>query len=181
MSTLQTEYQTEITKKLVQEFGIKNSMAIPKLIKLVINIGLGEALVNKKALETAGAQLSAITGQKPVVTHAKKDISTFKVRKGDPIGLKVTLRSGKMYDFFEKFVKIVLPRIRDFRGVKETGFDKWGNYTLGLSEQIVFPEIAYSQIDKVRGLEISFVTSAKNQKQAKRLLELLGMPFAKMI
>lgn len=181
MSTLQTEYQTEITKKLVQEFDIKNSMAIPKLIKLVINIGLGEALVNKKALETAGAQLSAITGQKPVVTHAKKDISTFKLRKGDPIGLKVTLRSSKMYDFFEKFVKIVLPRIRDFRGVKETGFDTWGNYTLGLREQIVFPEIAYSQVDKVRGLEISFVTSAKNQKQAKRLLELLGMPFAKMV
>ncbi|MBI4990610.1 50S ribosomal protein L5 [Candidatus Gottesmanbacteria bacterium] len=179
MSNLYKQYQEEGKKKLAHDLSIKNVMAIPRLKKVVVNIGLGEALVNKKAIETMNAQLSAICGQKPVVCVAKHDISSFKLRRGEPIGLKVTLREKRMYDFVEKFVKIVLPRIRDFRGISDSGLDGKGNYTLGLSEQIVFPEIEYSQVDKIRGLEITFVTSAKNNKEAKRLLEVLGMPFAR--
>lgn len=179
MSEFKAKYQNEIKKTLQKELSITSIMAIPKLKKVVVNIGLGEALENKKVLETAGKQLSIICGQKPLVTLAKKDISTFKVRKGDPIGMKVTLRGEKMYAFFEKLVKIVLPRIRDFRGVSNTGFDKRGNYTLGLREQIVFSEIEYGQIDKVRGLEITFVTTGKNEKETKKLLELFGVPFSK--
>jgi large subunit ribosomal protein L5 len=181
MSNLLVYYQKEVKNKLIEEFGIKNAMAAPKLKKVVINVGLGEALVNKKAVETVVSQLAVITGQKPVVTHAKKDISTFKVRKGDAIGVMVTLRGAKMYDFIEKLVKIVLPRIRDFRGISNSGFDKWGNYTLGLREQIIFTEIEYSEVDKVRGLEITCVTTAKDAKSCKRLLELLGMPFQKVV
>lgn len=152
-------------------------MATPKLSKIILNCGLGESLVNKKVIDEMVHEFTQISGQKPQVTYAKHDISTFKLRRGDAIGVKVTLRGGRMYDFFEKLVKIVLPRIRDFRGVSNDGFDGDGGYTLGFSEQIVFPEIDYSKIDKVRGLEITFVTSAKDRQQTKKLLEVLGMPF----
>lgn len=177
--SLYKQYQSEIKAKLVHELGINNIMAVPRLIKIVINAGLGEALVNKKVIEEASKQFAAISGQKPVVTRARRDISSFKVRRGDAIGLKVTLRKKMMYDFFEKLVKIVLPRLRDFRGASDRGFDGKGNYTLPLTEQIVFSEIDYSQIDKIRGLEISFVTTAQDKNQAKKLLEMLGMPFSR--
>jgi len=176
--SLYSQYQSEIKSKLALELGVKNAMAVPKLVKIVINTGLGEALANKKVIEETTKQFAAISGQKPVVTYARRDISSFKVRRADAIGLKVTLRKKMMYDFFEKLVKIVLPRLRDFRGVKESGFDGKGNYTLGLAEQIVFSEIDYSEIDKIRGLEITFVTTAKDKNQTKKLLEMLGMPFA---
>lgn len=179
LMSLYTQYQSEIKSKLASELGIKNVMVVPKLVKIVINTGLGEALVNKKVIEEATKQFATISGQRPVVTHARHDISSFKVRRGDAIGLKVTLRKKMMYDFFEKLVKIVLPRLRDFRGVKESGFDGKGNYTLGLAEQIVFSEIDYSEIDKTRGLEITFVTTAKDNNQTKKLLEMLGLPFTR--
>lgn len=179
MSSLYQQYKKELKNKLKETLAIKNSMAVPRLMKIVINIGLGEALANKKAVEEMEKEIATISGQKPVVTKARKDISTFKVRRGDAIGVKVTLRRGKMYDFFEKLVKIVLPRLRDFRGVSDRGFDGRGCYTLGLSEQIVFNEIDYSQIDKIRGLELTFVTSATNARETKKLLEVLGMPFVK--
>ena len=180
MSDLYKLYQQEIRYKIKEELKIGNIMAVPRLLKIVINCGLGEALSNKKAIENMSGQISQICGQKPVITYAKKDISSFKLRRGDAIGLKVTLRSNKMFDFFEKLVKIVLSRIRDFRGVPLKGFDGRGNYTLGLREQIVFPEIDYSRIDKVRGLEITFVTSGQDKTQTMKLLEKLGMPFEKI-
>ncbi len=179
MSSLYNQYQSEIRSRLSKELGIKNIMAVPKLVKIVINTGLGEALVNKKAIEEMSKQLAMISGQKPIVTYARKDISSFKVRRGDPIGLKVTLRKKRMYNFFEKLVKIVLPRLRDFRGVPLSGFDGKGSYTLGFSEQIVFSEVDYSQIDKIRGLEVTIVTTGKDKNQTKKLLESLGMPFVK--
>lgn len=179
MSNLYKYYQESARKALAEELKIKNLAAVPMLKKIVVNISLGEALENKKVIETASLQLATITGQQPVVCRAKHDISAFKVRSGDVIGIKVTLRRHKMYDFMEKLVKIVLPRIRDFRGVSEQGFDKEGNYTLGLAEQIVFSEIDYSQVDKIRGLEIIFVISCKNKGEAKLLLTKLGMPFRK--
>lgn len=178
MSNLYSQYQKDLKPKLAKELGISNIMAVPRLVKVVINIGLGEALVNKKVIETMTAQLATITGQRPVTTYAKRDISSFKLRRGDPIGVKVTLRAAKMYDFVEKLVKIVLPRIRDFRGVPLLSFDGRGSYTLGLKEQIVFPEIEYNQIDKIRGLEITFVTSGRDKIQTQKLLETIGMPFA---
>lgn len=180
MLNLKKTYIEEIRPAIMKELGIKNIMAVPHLVKIVINTGLGEALVNKKAIENMTAQLMSICGQKPTVTVAKKDISSFKLRRGDKIGLKVTLRNNKMFDFYEKLVKIVFPRIRDFRGVSRKSFDGRGNYTLGFREQIVFPEIDYSKIDKVRGLEITFVTSSKDKKQTEILLEKLGMPFEKL-
>ena len=179
MSDFYKQNQQDLKTKLAKDLGFKNIMAVPKLTKIVINIGLGEALINKKVIDTATQQLMTITGQKPVATLAKHDISSFKLRRGDPIGLKVTLRGRRMYDFIEKLVKIVLPRIRDFRGVSLSGFDGRGGLTLGLSEQIVFPEIEYNQIDKIRGLEITFATSGKNKQETKKLLEAMGMPFAK--
>lgn len=179
MSTLFKLYQTQIKKKLAQDLNIKNVMAIPRLTKVVLNCGVGEAVVNKKVIEEVVTQFAQISAQKPVVTHAKHDISTFKLRRGEAIGVMVTLRGARMYEFFEKLVKIVLPRIRDFRGVSVSGFDGCGNYSLGLREQIVFPEIEYSQIDKIRGLEITFVTSGKDKEQTRKLLEALGMPFTK--
>lgn len=163
--------------KLGEELGIKNVMAIPKLRKVVVNVGLGEALINKKAIEVVSRELATITGQCPSVTRAKKDIATFKLRRGEAIGLKVTLRGKRMMDFYLKLVRIVLPRIRDFRGVSGSGFDGRGSYTLGLKEQIVFPEIEYSQIEKVRGMEITFVTSGKDRNSTYKLLEKMGMPF----
>lgn len=180
MLNLKKAYIEEIRPVVMKELGIKNVMAAPYLVKIVINTGLGEALVNKKAIESMTTQLMSICGQKPVVTVAKKDISSFKLRRGDKVGLKVTLRNKKMFDFYEKLVKIVFPRIRDFRGVSRKSFDGRGNYTLGFREQIVFPEIEYSKIDKVRGLEITFVTTGKDKKETEILLEKMGMPFEKL-
>jgi len=161
------------------ELGIKNPMAVPKLVKIVINSGIGEALKEKKTMESMQTQLSVITGQRPQVTRAKKAISTFKLRAGDAIGLKATLRGNRMYNFFTKLVSMALPRVRDFRGVSHKGFDGKGNYTLGLAEQTIFPELDYSMVDKVRGFEVTFVTDAKNNEKGKALLKALGMPFEK--
>lgn len=179
MSTLQETYKKEIIPKLMTEFGIINIMAAPKLVKIVVNSGLGEALKDKKVIDHMVAQLSVIAGQKPQVTRAKRAISTFKLRAGDAIGLKVTLRGTRMYDFLKKLIAIALPRVRDFRGLPNNGFDGHGNYTMGINDQTIFSELDYQLIDKVRGFEVTFVTSAENDHHAKRLLELLGMPFEK--
>lgn len=179
MTNIYTFFITEGRKKIQETLHIANSMDVPKLIKIVINCGLGEALTNKKAVEIVSQQIGIITGQKSIVTYAKRDISTFKLRKGDAVGVKVTLRGKKMYDFFERLVKIVLPRIRDFRGISDGGLDGRGGFTLGLAEQIIFPEIDYSSVDKIRGFEITFVTTGKDKTETKKLLEILGMPFAK--
>lgn len=179
MTDLHTVFNTEGKKKIQNDLKIKNVMDVPHLVKIAINCGLGEALTNKKVIEVVSSQLSTITGQKPIITHAKRDISTFKLRKGDAVGVKVTLRGKKMYDFFERLVSIVLPRIRDFRGVQDKGLDGRGGFTLGLAEQIIFPEIEYSQVDKIRGFEITFVTTGKDKEATKKLLEILGMPFQK--
>jgi large subunit ribosomal protein L5 len=173
------QYKKELVPKLVSTFGIKNPMAIPKLEKIVINSGMGEALADKKALEKMEAQLLIICGQKPVVTRAKKAISSFKLREEDPIGLKVTLRKKRMWDFFTRLISVALPRVHDFRGVPKRGFDGRGNYTLGLSEQTIFPELNFDLVDKVRGFEVTFVTSATTNEEGKALLEGLGMPFEK--
>lgn len=170
---------TDVQKTLMEEFGIKNVMAAPKIVKVNVNIGLKEAANDKGVLEKAGEQLAAITGQKPKITRAKKSIANFKLREGSPVGLTVTLRGKRMNDFITKLISIALPRVRDFHGVSKKAFDQNGNYTLGLSEQIVFPEIEYSKIDKIRGLEATFVTTAKNAKISRRMLELMGMPFEK--
>jgi large subunit ribosomal protein L5 len=174
---LKEKYLKEVAPKLMAEFGFKNTMQVPKLTKISVNVGLGEAQTNNKALESAERDMAAITGQHPVVTRAKKSISAFKIRAGMPVGMRVTLRGRRMYEFMDKFVNAVLPRFRDFQGVPRTGFDGRGNYTLGLKDQTPFPEIEYDKIDKVRGLEISIVTSAGNDPAGRRLLELLGMPF----
>lgn len=178
-TNLKDYYRNKTGDTLVKEFGYGNLMMIPKLEKIVINVGLGEALENKKVIDAVSKQLMAITGQKPVITLAKKDISSFKLRKGEPVGVKVTLRGIRMYNFFEKLVSIVLPRIRDFRGVSNTSFDGRGSYTLAVVEQIVFPEIEYSQVDRIRGMEITFVTTGSNSAETKKLLELMGLPFRK--
>lgn len=177
--TLQQHYFEQVVPTLQQELGVSNLLATPKVTKVVLNIGLKEAAHDKGVLEHATEQLTAIAGQKPKVTRARMSIANFKLREGDAVGLTVTLRGKRMYDFMTKLFRITLPRVRDFQGVSTTAFDKAGNYTLGLAEQIVFPEIDYSKIDKVRGLEITFVSTAGNAKIAKRLLELLGMPFKK--
>lgn len=169
----------EIKGDLQKELKLANPMQTPKLTKIVINVGLGEALADSKVLEKVSEQLAVISGQKPQITRARTSISTFKLRAGDKIGLKVTLRASKMYDFLEKMINIVLPQVRDFRGLATHGFDGSGNYNLGLREQSVFPEIDYAKIDKVRGMEISFVTNAKNDTAGKLLLAKLGMPFEK--
>lgn len=177
--TLQQHYLEVVVPALKQEFGYTNTMAVPKITKVVVNIGLKEAAHDKGVLERASEQLGIITGQKAKITRAKTSIANFKLREGDPVGLTVTLRGPRMYDFMTKLFQIVLPRVRDFQGVSTTAFDRAGNYTLGLSEQIVFPEIDYSKIDKIRGLEITFVNSAGEIPAAKRLLELMGMPYKK--
>jgi large subunit ribosomal protein L5 len=174
---LKEKYLKEVAPKLIAEFGYKNTMQVPKLTKVSVNIGLGEAQTNNKALESAEKDLTAITGQHPVITRAKKSIATFKIRTGMPVGMRVTLRGRRMYEFVDKFLNAVLPRFRDFQGVPRNGFDGRGNYTLGLKDQTPFPEIEYDKIDKVRGLEISIVTNAGNDPAGRRLLELLGMPF----
>jgi large subunit ribosomal protein L5 len=179
MARLKEKYREEVVPEMMKEFNYSNIMQVPELQKIVINIGLGEAVSNAKSLEAAVGDLTAITGQKPVVTKAKKSIAAFKLRAGMPIGAMVTLRGPRMYEFLDRFVSITLPRIRDFRGVSPNSFDGRGNYTMGLPEQIAFPEIDFDRIDKSRGLEMSFVTSAKNDEEGQRLLALLGMPFAR--
>jgi large subunit ribosomal protein L5 len=170
-------YRTECVPRMMQEFRYKSPMQVPRLKKVVVNIGLGEAIQNIKLLESASAELTAVTGQKPVVTRAKKSIAAFKLREGMPIGCMVTLRRDRMYYFFDKLMNVVLPRVRDFRGVSERAFDGRGNYTLGIREQIIFPEIDYDQMDKVRGMNITIVTSAPTDEEGKFLLKLLGLPF----
>ncbi|HEU5433831.1 MAG TPA: 50S ribosomal protein L5 [Thermomicrobiales bacterium] len=179
MARLKDKYRDEVMPALMQEFSYKNVMQAPKLEKIVVNIGLGEAVQNAKAIDAAVGDLTAITGQKPVVTRAKKSIAQFKLRAGMPIGAMVTLRGPRMYEFLDRLTAVALPRIRDFRGVSPNSFDGRGNYTLGLREQLAFPEIDYDKIDKTRGLEMSFVTSARTDEEGRRLLALLGMPFAR--
>ena len=170
-------YKEEVVPALMERFGYKNIMQVPKIEKVVVNIGLGEALQNPKALDHAARDLATITGQKPLVTRARKSIATFKLRKGNPIGLKVTLRGRRMYDFLDRLFNVALPRVRDFRGVSPDSFDGRGNYTLGLREQLIFPEIDYDQVDRVRGMEVTIVTTAETDEEARELLRLLGMPF----
>jgi large subunit ribosomal protein L5 len=179
MARLREKYREEVVPALMEEFGYSNVMQVPKLEKIVVNVGLGEAINNAKALESAVTDISTITGQRPVVTRAKRSIAAFKLREGMPIGAMVTLRGPRMYEFLDRLVSITLPRIRDFRGVSPNAFDGRGNYTLGLQEQLAFPEIEYDRIDKARGLELSLVTSAKTDDEGRRLLALLGMPFAR--
>jgi len=176
--SLKERYVSEAVPALKTEFGYKNAMQVPRLEKIVVNIGLGEALANAKAIDAAVGDLSLITGQRPVVTKAKKSIATFKVREGNPIGAKVTLRGARMWEFLERLTRVALPRIRDFRGVSGKAVDGRGNYTLGLKEQLSFPEIEFDKIDRLRGLEVTIVTTAKSDEESKRLLALLGMPFA---
>jgi large subunit ribosomal protein L5 len=180
MSRLYERYKKEIIPSLMKELGYKNFLAVPHVEKVVLNVGLGEAVSDPSLIEKTIKWLSLITGQKGVPTLARKSISDFKLRENQPIGVKVTLRGKRMYDFLEKLINIVLPRTRDFRGVSEKSFDRKGNFTFGFSEQLVFPEIEYGEIDRVRGLEVTIVTTAQNQKEAKRLLEFLGMPFRKV-
>jgi large subunit ribosomal protein L5 len=175
---LRGRYHDEVAPTLQKEFAYANPMQVPQLRKIVLNIGMGEALTNAKALDAAVADLTAIVGQKPVVTRAKRSIAQFRVRTNNPIGVKVTLRGQRMWDFLERLTSLALPRIRDFRGLPARSFDGRGNYSLGLREQLAFPEIDYDKIDRLRGLEISVVTSAHSDEESKRLLELLGMPFA---
>ena len=175
---LKERYAAEVVPALQKQFSYTNPMQVPRVDKIIINIGLGEALTNAKAVDAAVGDIQLITGQKPVVTRAKRSIAQFRVRTGNPIGVKVTLRGERMWDFLERLTRIALPRIRDFRGVPAKSFDGRGNYSLGLREQLAFPEIDYDKVDRLRGLEISIVTTAKSDEESKRLLELLGMPFA---
>src|SRR5579883_301449 len=176
---LRERYQQEIHPTLLREFEYKNPMQVPALKKIVVNIGMGEALQNARALDAATADVTTITGQKPVITRAKKSIANFKVRAGNPIGVTVTLRGDRMYEFLDRLVNVALPRIRDFSGAPRNGFDGRGNYSLGLREQLIFPEIEYDKIDRIRGLQITMVTSARTDEEGRRLLQLLGMPFAR--
>jgi large subunit ribosomal protein L5 len=177
MPRLKDKYKQDIVPAMLKEFNYSNVNQVPRITKTVVNIGLGEALQNAKALENATNDLTKITGQKPVITHAKKSIATFKLREGNPIGVKVTLRGNRMWDFLDRLVNIALARQRDFRGVSPDSFDGRGNYSLGLTEQLAWPEIDYDKIDKVRGMEISIVTTAKTDDEGRRLLGLIGMPF----
>ena len=174
---LKERYHKEIAPALAKEFDIKNPMATPRLEKIVINMGMGEAIANAKVLDTANDELAAVTGQKPVITRAKKSIAAFKLRQGMPIGTMVTLRGDRMYEFLDRLVSIALPRVRDFRGVSPKAFDGRGNYTLGIRDQLIFPEIDFNKVDKARGMNISIVTTARNDEQARALLRSLGMPF----
>ncbi len=174
---LRTKYQKDIVPALMKQFGYKNPMQVPKLEKIVINMGLGEAVANPKLIDAAVEEVTAITGQRPVVTRAKKAIATFKLRAGMPIGVKVTLRRERMWEFLDRLVNLALPRVRDFRGTSPRAFDGAGNYTLGLKEQIVFPEINFDKVDKIKGMNITFVTTAETNDEAKQLLGQLGMPF----
>lgn len=177
MSELKTYYQKEVVPKLIETFGYTNTMQVPKLTKVVLNMGLGEAIHNIKLIDSAAEELRMIAGQRPVVTRAKKSIAAFKLRTGMPIGCRVTLRRIRMYDFFNKLVNIALPRVRDFRGISGKAFDGHGNYSLGIREHIIFPEIDYDKIDRIKGLNISVVTTAETDAEGKELLKLMGMPF----
>jgi large subunit ribosomal protein L5 len=179
MNRMHERYNKEVAPALLKSFGFKNVMQVPHIQKVVVNIGLGEALDNPKALDAATSDLMIITGQKPVQTKARKSIANFKLREGRLIGTKVTLRGDRMWSFLDRLLNIALPRVRDFRGVSANAFDGRGNYTLGLKDQLVFPEIEYDKIDKLRGMEITIVTSAKNDEHARALLQMLGMPFSK--
>lgn len=176
---LLTRYRDEVVPTMVTEFGYRVALQAPRLQKVVLNVGMGEALTNANALDAVSRQFSAITGQRPVITKARKSIAGFKIRDGMSIGVMVTLRSHRMYDFVDRLLNAVLPRIRDFRGVPRSSFDGRGNYSMGIREQIIFPEIDYNQVDKIRGFQITFVTSARTNEEAYRMLELMGMPFAR--
>ncbi len=177
MARLKEKYKKEIAPALAKEFDIKNPMAIPKVEKVVVNMGLGEASANAKILDVAAEELKAVTGQKPVITKAKKSIAAFKLRQGMAIGTMVTLRGDRMYEFLDRLIAVALPRVRDFRGISGKAFDGRGNYTLGVREQLIFPEIDFNKVDKTRGMNISIVTTAPNDEQARSLLKALGMPF----
>ncbi|MDX9821026.1 MAG: 50S ribosomal protein L5 [Syntrophales bacterium] len=177
MARLKEYYKKEVVPALVKEFGYKNMMQVPKMDKIVVNMGLGEAIQNVKALDSAADEISRITGQKPVITKAKKSISTFKLRQGMSIGCRVTLRGDRMYEFFDRFVNIALPKVRDFRGISPKSFDGRGNFATGLREQIIFPEIEYDKIEKTRGMNIVITTTAKTDDEARYLLKIMGMPF----
>ena len=179
MTSMRAKYEQEVKKALMEKYGYKSPMQIPKLDKIVINIGVGEAKDNAKALEAAATDLATITGQKPVITRAKKSVANFKIREGMNLGCKVTLRSDKMYEFLDRLFNIALPRVRDFRGINPNSFDGRGNYALGIKEQLIFPEIDYDKIDKIRGMDIIFVTTAKTDEEARELLSLMGAPFTK--
>ncbi|EEP27962.1 MULTISPECIES: 50S ribosomal protein L5 [Shuttleworthella] len=179
MSRLKDQYQNEIVEAMIKKFEYKNKMEVPKLAKIVVNMGVGEAKENAKVLESAVKDMETITGQHAVTTKAKKSVANFKLREGQAIGCMTTLRGEKMYDFMDRLVNLALPRVRDFRGVNPNSFDGRGNYALGIKEQIIFPEVEYDQVDKVRGMDIVFVTTAKTDEEARELLRLFGMPFAK--
>ena len=179
MSRLKEKYQAEIIDAMIKKFGYKNIMEVPKMDKIVVNMGIGEAKENAKILEVAAKELETITGQKPVLTKAKKSVANFKIREGMPIGCKVTLRGERMYEFMDRLINLSLPRVRDFRGVNPDAFDGRGNYALGIKEQLIFPEIEYDKIDKVRGMDVIFVTTANTDEEARELLTLFNMPFSK--
>ena len=179
MSRLRDTYESDIKVAMIKKFGYKNVMQVPKLEKIVINMGVGEARENAKILESAVKDMTEISGQKPVITKAKKSVANFKLREGMPIGCKVTLRGERMYEFADRLINLALPRVRDFRGVSADSFDGRGNYALGIKEQIIFPEIEYDKVDKVRGMDIIFVTTARTDEEARELLRLFGMPFKK--
>ncbi|MBF0713134.1 50S ribosomal protein L5 [Gemella sp. GH3] len=179
MARLEEKFKTEITKELMTKFGYTSVMQVPKIEKIVINMGVGDAVQNSKNLDNAVAELTLISGQKPLITRAKKSIATYRLREGMPIGAKVTLRGERMYEFFDKLVTVALPRVRDFHGVSKKAFDGRGNYTLGVKEQLIFPEIDYDKVSKVRGMDIVVVTTANTDEEARELLTLCGMPFAK--
>jgi len=176
---LKEVYRQEVAPALIKEFGYKNIMRVPRLEKIVLNMGLGEALQNPRALDSASDDVATITGQKPVITRAKRSIANFKVREGNPIGLMVTIRGDRMYEFFDRMVNAALPRIRDFRGVSTKAFDGRGNFSLGIREQLIFPEIDYDKIDRIRGMQVTFITTATSDEEGKRLLQLMGMPFSR--
>ena len=177
MERLQEKYKNEVVPELTKKFGYKNIMQLPKIEKVIINMGVGEAVGNPKALDAAVSDLTIIAGQKPILTRAKKSLAAWKLREGMPIGTKVTLRGTRMYQFLDKFINVALPRVRDFRGVSSTAFDGRGNYAVGLKEQLIFPEIDYDKIDKIRGMNIVIVTTAEKDEEARELLKLMGMPF----
>ena len=177
MARLKERYQKDIAPAIAKELNIKNPMAVPRLNKIVVNMGMGEAVANAKVLDAAVEELKSIAGQKPVITKAKKSIASFKLRQGMPIGVMVTLRGERMYEFFDRLVSVALPRVRDFRGVSPKAFDGRGNYTIGIREQLIFPEIDFNKVDKLRGMNISIVTTARNDEEARALLKGLGMPF----
>ena len=179
MPRLKDRYRKEIVPALMEEFGYRNVMEVPRLQKIVVNVGLGEALQDVKALDAAARDIATVTGQKPIITRARKSIAGFKLREGNPIGVKVTLRGNRMYDFLDRMCNVALPRRRDFRGVSPDSFDGRGNYTLGFREQLVWPEVDYDSIDKIRGMEVTIVTTAQTDEEARRLLQLFGMPFSR--